>query len=59
MSAVREFGGKFRVAGELLVFLWQNKLWWTFPMVSVLLVIGILIVVGTTSGVSPFTYTLL
>jgi len=46
------------VAGELLVFLWQRKLWWLIPMVAVLLLFGLLLIFATTSGVAPFIYTL-
>jgi hypothetical protein len=46
------------VAGEVLVFLWQRKLWWLIPMVAVLLLFGLLLVFATTSGVAPFIYTL-
>ena len=58
MSAWSEFGGKLRIAGELLVYLWRNKLWWMLPMVGVLVVFGLLIVFGTSTGVGPFIYTL-
>ena len=58
MSARSEFGGKLRIAGELLVYLWRNKLWWMLPMVGVLVVFGLLIVFGTSTGVGPFIYTL-
>lgn len=46
------------VAGEVLVFLWQRKLWWLIPMVAVLLIFGLLLIFATTSGVAPFIYTL-
>jgi hypothetical protein len=46
------------VVGELLKFLWQRKLWWLIPMVSVLLVLGLLLVFATASGIGPFVYTL-
>jgi hypothetical protein len=55
---VREMGQRLGIAGELLVFLWQAKLWWLIPMVSVLLVLGLLIVFGSATGVGPFIYTL-
>jgi len=58
MSARSEFGGKLSIAGELLVYLWRNKLWWMLPMVGVLLVFGLLIVFGTSTGVGPFIYTM-
>ena len=46
------------VAGEVLYFLWQRKLWWLIPMVTVLLLFGLLLVFATSSGVAPFIYTL-
>tara|TARA_B100000745_G_scaffold269211_1_gene195593 strand:- start:25 stop:186 length:162 start_codon:yes stop_codon:yes gene_type:complete len=49
---------RLSIAGELLSFLWQRKLWWMIPMVSVLLLFGLLIVFGSTSGMGPFIYTL-
>ena len=58
MSVLSDISGKFGIAGELLAFLWHRKLWWMFPMVFILLVFGILIVVGSSTGVGPFIYTL-
>jgi len=46
------------VAAEILRFLWARKLWWLIPMVSVLLLLGLLLIFGTASGVGPFIYTL-
>jgi hypothetical protein len=46
------------VAGELLVFLWERKLWWLIPMVFVLLVFGLLLIFASASGIGPFIYTL-
>lgn len=58
MQALREMGDKFGIAGELLAFLWQRKLWWMIPIVVVLLFFGILIGFASASGVGPFIYTL-
>ncbi len=58
MSALSGITGKLGIAGELLLFLWERKLWWMIPMVSVLLAFAIVIVVGSSSGVGPFLYTL-
>ena len=58
MRVLREIGDKFGIAGELLAFLWHRKMWWIFPMVIVLLFFGLLIVVGNSTGVGPFIYTL-
>ena len=46
------------VAGEVIRFLWARKLWWLIPMVSVLLLLGLLLVFASSSGVAPFIYTL-
>ena len=55
---IRETGDRLGIAGELLAFLWQRKMWWMFPMVVVLLVFGILTIVGSSTGVGPLVYTL-
>ena len=46
------------VAGELLSFLWQRKLWWMIPMVTVLALFGLLLVLTQGSALAPFIYTL-
>jgi hypothetical protein len=46
------------VAGEVLFFLWQRRLWWLIPMVFVLLLFGLLLIFATSSGVAPFIYAL-
>ena len=58
MSMLREIGDKFGIAGELLGFLWNRKMWWAIPMVAVMLFFGLIIVVGSATGVGPFIYTL-
>lgn len=58
MSIHGELGAKFQIAGELLAYMWRRKLWWMIPMVSILLLFGILIAVGSSTGVGPFIYTL-
>jgi hypothetical protein len=46
------------IIGEIVQFLWERKLWWLIPMVTVLLLFGLLLVFATSSGVAPFIYTL-
>jgi hypothetical protein len=46
------------VVAEVLRFLWTRKLWWLIPMVSVLLLMGLLLIFATSSGLAPFIYTL-
>ena len=43
---------------ELLAFLWKEKMWWMVPMVLILLVFAAIIVLGNSSAVGPFIYTL-
>ena len=54
----RTMAANVGVAGELLLFLWHTKMWWLIPMVSVLLLLGLLLVFASTSGVGPFIYAL-
>lgn len=49
---------RLSVAGELLVFLWERKLWWLIPMVLVLLGFGALLMLAQSSAIAPFIYTL-
>ena len=58
MQLIRDMGAKLSIAGELIAFLWRLKMWWMIPMVSVLLLMGLLIAFGSASGVGPFIYTL-
>lgn len=46
------------IAGELLGFLWERKLWWLIPMVLVFLAFGGLLVTAHSSALGPFIYTL-
>jgi len=46
------------IIGELLLFLWQRKLWWLIPMMVVIVLFGILLVFAQGSAVAPFIYTL-
>ena len=58
MQLIQGIGARLAIASELLGFLWQQKLWWMIPIVSVLLFFGILIGFGSASGLGPFVYTL-
>lgn len=46
------------IAGELLSFLWQQRMWWLIPMVIMLLAVGGLLVTAQSSALGPFIYTL-
>ncbi len=49
---------KLEIFRELLVFLWQKKLWWLIPMIIVLILFGLLLIYTQSSVVAPFIYTL-
>ena len=57
-KALRASGRRIGVAGELLTFMWQRKLWWLMPMVVVLLIVGLLLILAQSSAIGPLIYTL-
>ena len=57
-KAIEAAGRKVRIMQELMVFLWERKLWWMMPMVLTLLLFGLLILFAESSAVAPFIYTL-
>ena len=48
----------FKIMGEIFGFMRSKKLWWAFPVVSVLLVIGGLLVLAQATPLGPFIYAL-
>ena len=61
MTIMTRFKGlvsRFSIVGELLGFMWEQKLWWLIPMVVTLILFGILLVFVQGSAVAPFIYTL-
>lgn len=57
-NAWRAAGRRVGIMAELLAFLWERKLWWLIPMVSVLLLLGALLIFAQSSAIAPFIYTL-
>jgi hypothetical protein len=55
MTAVTQRAG---IIGEFFSFLWRQKLWWMIPMFAVVFVFGLLLVLGQSSALAPFIYTL-
>lgn len=58
MKFIESTRTRFGIAGELISFLWQRKMWWMIPMVFVLLVFGGLMVTAQSTALGPFIYTL-
>jgi hypothetical protein len=46
------------IMSEFFGFLWRQKLWWMMPMFAVIFLFGILLVLGQSSALAPFIYTL-
>lgn len=45
------------LVAELLAMMKQNKKYWLFPLLALLLIFGVLVILGST-GAAPFIYTL-
>ena len=56
-SPRRRLSRRLSVLGELLTFMWHNKLWWMIPIILVLLLLTAMIVF-TGSVAVPFLYPL-
>jgi hypothetical protein len=50
--------GKLSLAGEIWLFLRQNKKLWLLPIIVVLLVMSLLLVFAQSSALAPFIYTI-
>jgi hypothetical protein len=49
---------KLRIVLEFFEFLKNNRKWWLFPIIFMLLLLGILIIFTQSSALAPFIYTL-
>ena len=58
MGRVRDAVRRLGVVGELLRFLWRERLWWMIPLLIALIAVGALIVLGSSPAVAPFVYAL-
>ncbi|MFN0074357.1 MAG: DUF5989 family protein [Chloroflexota bacterium] len=50
---------RFGIAGELLGFLWAQRLWWMIPLVIMLLILAGLIAFANATAIGPFIYPLI
>lgn len=50
---------RFSIAGELLGFLWTQRLWWMIPLVVMLLILAALIAFVNATALGPFIYPLI
>ena len=58
MNLRDKMSGRASIMGEFIVFLWERKLWWMIPMVTVLLLFGTVMILAQGTALSPFIYTL-
>jgi hypothetical protein len=49
---------KIGILKEFLGFLAQSKKWWLFPVVIILILLGIILIFAEGSALAPFVYTL-
>ncbi len=56
---MRDLGSRFGIAGELMSFLWSQKLWWMIPLVVMLLLLAALIAFASATSLGPFIYPLI
>lgn len=50
---------RFQISGELMQFLWAQRLFWMMPLMVVLLVVALLIGLASASALAPFIYPLI
>jgi len=58
MSLIQKVQDRFGIFGELVAFLWAQKLWWIIPMVVILVLFAFLLIFAQGTGLAPFVYTL-
>jgi len=46
----------FRLAKEFCLFLCEEKKWWLIPLIVVLLLIGVLLIFGSSPFLAPLLY---
>lgn len=50
--------GFLTLTRELVLFLKQEKKWWLLPICLVLVLMAALLIIGETSALAPFVYTI-
>ncbi|MEM1578026.1 MAG: DUF5989 family protein [Candidatus Pacearchaeota archaeon] len=47
-----------KIIGDFLKYLWKHKMWWLLPLMIILLLFGLLLILGQTTPLGPFIYTI-
>lgn len=58
MRLINRFLSRIGIFRDLLIFVWQRKLWWLIPMIIVLVLFGLVLAFTNAAVVAPFIYTL-
>jgi len=58
MNFIQTAKNRFGIVGELLGFFAKNKRWWMLPVITMILLMAVLIILGQSSSIAPFIYTL-
>lgn len=55
---IKNLINRMGIAGELLKFFWEKKMWWLLPLVIFLLLFSALIIFAQGAAIVPFVYPL-
>lgn len=58
LNFLQSLGATLSIGPELLAFFWRRKRWWLIPIVVLLLFMGFVLILGSTTGLGPFIYPL-
>ena len=58
MAKLAEASHRVGIIGEFFTYLWRQKLWWMMPMFFVIFLFGLLLILGQSSALAPFIYTI-
>ncbi len=58
MGTGKNILNKAGILGELISFLRLRGRWWLIPIVIILVLFGVLLLLGTSTPVAPFIYSL-
>jgi hypothetical protein len=58
VAKLAEASNRVGIIGEFFTYLWRQKLWWMMPMFFVIFLFGLLLILGQSSALAPFIYTI-
>ena len=58
MANLAEAPHRIGIVGEFFGYLCRQKLWWMMPMFFIIFLFGLLLILGQSSALAPFIYTI-